>query len=213
MPCFVVAIEGPDLCGKTTIANLVLEILREKYEGKIIFKRTALPSDLITGTFTKILRNSKEKIPSEVFALIYAADHLYHYKKLIEKLKNEKDFYLVIQERSLLSTFVYQGLIGDVDINWLKEINKFNKNFPDLTIVLKIGIEEALKRKKLEKREFDVFEEKEFLKKQFEIYYNLPKEFEKMFNVVYVQVEKTPLETARKISNLIEKKLEQAKLI
>ena len=209
MPLLVIAIEGPDLCGKTTVANLLVELLRQKFEDKVIFKRTAVPSDLITGTFTKILRNSKEKIPPKVFALTYAADHLYHYKKIIDPLKNDEKVRIVIQERSLLSTFIYQGLIAGVDLEWIKEINKFDKNIPDITIILKIDFDEVMKRKKLEKREFDKFEEEAFIKKQFEVYYNLPEELRKMFNVVYVEVGKTPFETAQKICEIVLPEIER----
>src|SRR3989338_3855912 len=123
MPALVVAIEGPDFSGKTTISNLIIEILREKNKDKKIeFKKTALPSELITGSLTKILRSSKEEVSPSVFALVQAADHLHHYETIINALRDSQNSNLVIQERSLLSFYVYQGVIPDLDFTWLNEI-------------------------------------------------------------------------------------------
>ena len=131
----IVAIEGPDFCGKSTIANLLVETLRRN-DKNTLFKRTEIPSTLTTGFFTKVLRNSADSVSSEVFVLAYAADHLHHYQTVIKPLKESQERYVVIQERSLLTYYLYQGMIGNIETKWLKEINKFNKNIPDLTIVL-----------------------------------------------------------------------------
>jgi dTMP kinase len=210
MPALIVSIEGTDFSGKTTIANLLIEILREKNrDRKIIFKRTEVPSNLISGSFTKILRNSADKISSNVFALCYALDHLHHFEKEIVPLKESKEFYVVIQERSLLSTYIYQGIIGDVDFNWLKEINKYDKNFPDLALILKIDIEELLKRKVVENKQFDKFETKEHVEKQTNIYYNIPKDLAKTFNVEYVDANGAPIEVANRCAIRIQKEIDR----
>ena len=211
MPALVVSIDGPDFSGKTTIANLVIEKLRSKYKGSdIIFLRTELPSILVTGSFTKILRNSADVISPQVFALAYATDHLNHYEKIIKPLKDASEKYVVIQERSSLSMYIYQGLLGNVDINWLDEINKYNQNIPDLTLILVVDEEELLKRMKLEKRGFDKFEQEDFIKKEVRVFYNLPKSLVEKFNVKYVSSDKDPMVVAdkcvQKIASLIEDK-------
>jgi len=209
MPALIVSIDGTDFCGKTTIANLLLEILREKNRNKkIVFKRTVLPSSLITGSFTKILRNSADNISPHVFSLCYALDHLNHFEKEILPLEESKEFFVVIQERSLLSTYIYEGIIGNVDFNWLKEINKLDKNYPDLTLILKVDIDELIKRKKIENRQFDTFETTEYLEKQSKIYYNLPSDLVKMFNVEYVDANLAPMEVAELCAQKIQKEIE-----
>lgn len=111
-----------------------------------------------------------------------------------------------MQERSLLTTYIYQSLIGKVNLNWLREINKFDKNIPNLTLILKVKEEELFKRKQVGNKEYDKFEVDEFLKKQIEVYYNLPEELKKEFNVVYVDANKNALEVAKECKKIIKEK-------
>ena len=200
----IVSLDGPDFCGKTTVTNLLVEFFKSKPNLTVL--KTRLPSDFITGIFPKILRNSKEEISSKVFALAYACDHLYHYEKFIKPLEERPENILVLQERSLLSTYIYQSLIGKVDLNWIRELNKFDKNLPNLTLILKVEEQELLRRKQVGRREYDKFEVDEFLKKQIEIYYNLPPELKKEFNVVYVDANKEVLEVAKECEKIIKEK-------
>jgi dTMP kinase len=208
MPAFVVSIDGTDFSGKTTIANIVTELLRQKNK-KFDVRRTNVPSDFVTGTFTNILRSCVDHVSSEVFALVYAADHLFHYNHSIKPLQDSGRKYVVIQERSLLSTFIYQGLLGNVDFPWLKEINKYDKNIPQLTIIIKIPVEELLKRKSLDRRMFDKFEEEGHIKKQTQLFYNLPKELAEEFNVKYVDGNADATTVAKMCVDLIQKEIEK----
>ena len=52
----IISLEGPDFSGKSTLATALLLKLREK---GLKAERTELPSRLITGMFTSLLRNSK----------------------------------------------------------------------------------------------------------------------------------------------------------
>ena len=212
MSVFVVSIDGTDFSGKTTIANLVIGLLRQMNRGQNVqFKRTEVPSGFITGAFTKILRNSADKIPAEVFALAYAGDHLFHYNHYIKSLEKHGGNFVVVQERSLLSTFIYQGILGKTDMTWLKEINKFDKNIPKLTLILKVPVEEIIKRKSLENehRQFDKFEELDHLKRQAQAYYNLPADLVKAFHVEYVDGTGPPVRIAERCANRIQKELEK----
>ena len=206
MPALVVTIDGPDFSGKSTIANLLVEILRRDNKD-IIFKRTEVPSTLSTGFFTKILRNSADNVSSNVFALAYATDHLHHYETVIKRLKESNENFVVIQERSLLSTYIYQSLIGKADLEWLRKINKFDKNTPDLTLVLKVLANEIIKRSQLEKRDHDKFETPQHLEEQLKVYYNLPEELVKEFNVEYIDAGDNPEEIAERCAKRIQKEI------
>lgn len=208
MPALIVAIEGPDFSGKSTIANLLVEILR-KNNKNILFKRTSIPSTLTTGFFTKILRNSADPVSSRVFALAYAADHLHLYETVIKPLKESREKYVVIQERSLLTTLLYQGLIGEADMKWVREINKFCKNIPDLTLVLKLDLEEIVKRSLLERRDFDKFELKKHLEEEVKAYNNLSTELVKEFKVKYIDADENPENIARECSEIIQKEIDR----
>ncbi len=208
MPVIVISIDGPDFCGKTTVANIVVEALREKYKN-LDLQRTELPSHFISGAYTQILRSVVEKVPAEVFALAYAADHLFHYINSIKPLEQDKENHVVIQERSLLTTYIYQGILGKVDTKWLDEINKFNRNIPKLTIVLKLPIEVIKQRKSLDRRYFDKFESDDHVKKQAETFYNLPDELVKKFNVMYVDANTDVNTVAKRCLELIEKEIDK----
>lgn len=211
MSVFVVSIDGADFSGKTTIANLVVELLRQMNKGKDIeFKRTTVPSRFITGSFTHILRGSVEKVHGEIFALAYAADHLFHYYHSIKPLEKHEKQFVIIQERSLLTTYIYQGVLGKVDFAWLKDMNKHDKNIPRLTLILKVPFEELKKRKSLDRRQFDKFEDDEHLKKQTDAYYNLPSELVKQFNVEYIDANEVPVNVAERCAQKIQKEIEKS---
>ena len=203
MPALIVSIDGPDFCGKTTIANIVVELLRTS-NTNLKINRTGLPTDFVTGSFTDILRGSKENIPPEVLSLVYAADHLFHYFNSIKPLKESKENHVIIQERSLLTTYIYQGLLGKVDFSWIDEINKYDKNIPNLTLILKLNLEELKRRKSLDRRLFDRFEGLDFIKRQAEVYYNLPQELIEKFSVEYVDANTEPINVAKKCVSRIE---------
>jgi len=208
MSVLVISIDGPDFCGKTTIANIVIEILRQK-DKNITFRRTELPSNFITGAFTQILRSSADYVSGEIFALAYAADHLFHYNHSIKPFEDFKENYVIIQERSLLTTYIYQGILGKVDFSWLKEINKFNKNIPKLSLILKTPMEEIQKRISLDRRYFDKFESKDHLKKQVEVYYTLPKDLIKEFNIEYIDAKGDANVVAERCAQRIQKEVEK----
>ncbi len=211
MSVFVVSIDGADFSGKTTIANLVVELLRQMNKGKDIeFKRTQVPSRFITGTFMDVLRSSVDEVHGKVFSLAYAADHLFHYYHSIKPLDKYDKQFVIIQERSMLTTYVYQGILDKVDFAWLKEMNKFNKNIPKLTLILKVPFEELKKRKSLDRRQFDKFEKEEHLKRQAEAYYNLPSELVKQFNVEYIDASDAPVNIAERCAKIIQKEIDES---
>ena len=208
MPALVISIDGPDFSGKSTIANLLVEILRRGNKN-IVFKRTEVPSTLSTGFFTKILRNSADHVSSSVFALTYAADHLHHYETVIKSLKESNEKSVIIQERSLLSTYIYQSLIGKTELEWLRKINKLDKNIPDLTLVLKVLADEIMKRSQLEKRDHDKFETPQHLEEELKIYYNLPEELVKEFNIEYIDAGDDPEDIAERCAKRIQKEIDE----
>ena len=176
---------------------------------KIVLKRTSVPSDLTTGFFTKILRNSADKVSSEVFSLAYATDHLHLYETIIKPLKESKENFVIIQERSLLTTYLYQSIIGHADLKWVREINKFAKNIPDLTLILRIKLDELKKRSTLEKKDFDKFETEKHLEEETKAYYNLPENLMKEFHVEYIDGETNPEKIAEKCAERIQKEIDR----
>lgn len=209
---YLVGIEGPDLSGKTTIANLLLERLRELQRwgvlsDKVSIRKIEAPSKLITGYCASILFRIKDSPDPRVTALIFAADHLNLELNVFRRLEASNEVILMIQERSLLSYFVYQGLIQKVDVNWLRTLIKDCKRRPDITFVLKIGIKKLMERKKLETREFDVMEAEEQLRVQLATFNNLPRDLLEEFNVHYVDAERDLNDVVNEIASLTVKHL------
>ena len=202
MTAFIISIDGPDFSGKSTTAALLIEELKKGVDG-VRVKHTQLPSTLVTGAFPKILRAVSEEVSGEVFSLAYGLDHLYHNQTVIDPLVKSSKKYLVVQERSLLSTMLYQGLVLGTDLEWMKEVNKYMKYLPDMTIITKVDINELLRRKDVEKRDFDQFESAKFLEKQIKVFDNIPKDLVEKFNVVYIDANREVGEVVKEIAGLV----------
>jgi len=205
MTAFIISIDGPDFSGKSTTAALLIEELKKGVDG-VRVKHTQLPSTLVTGAFPKILRAVSDDVSGEVFSLAYGLDHLYHNQTVIDPLVKSEKKYLIVQERSLLSTLLYQGLVLGADLGWMKEVNKYMKYLPDLTIVTKVDFNELLRRKDVEKRDFDQFESAKFLENQIKVFDNIPKDLVEKFNVVYIDANRGVGEVVKEIAGLIKEK-------
>lgn len=167
-------------------------------EGGKQVEHMVLPSRMITGIFTELLRNSKDKIDPRVYALVYAADHLHHHLS-IKDMKAD----VVVLERGVVSFFVYQHLILGVDRKWMDEINRFNGTVPDLTIVVKVPVDELIERSRKRAGLKDAFEKEKFIREVAEAFYNLPDWLVKKYNVKYLEHDLDTDRLAGKIVKLL----------
>ncbi|MHA1819485.1 MAG: dTMP kinase [Promethearchaeota archaeon] len=164
-----IVLEGIDGCGSTTHANLLKDYLIQKnYKVHV----TLEPSNLDVG---KLLRKylQKKVTPPPTDALLFAADRVEHYyNEILPKLNQN---YIVISDRYLESSVAYQISQSITDSpfliteEWVLNINKFAPA-PDMTIILDIDPELALKRKYSVDEGSDKFENIGFLKKVRDIY-------------------------------------------
>lgn len=191
----IVSLEGPDFSGKSTLANALVSKLRKT--GKQV-EHMALPSRMITGIFTELLRNSKDKVNPHVYALVYAADHLHHYLS-IKDMKTD----IAVLERGMISFFVYQHLVLGVDKKWMDEINKFNGTVPDIAVVVKVPVEELIRRSRMRAGLKDSFEKEKFIRKVAETFYNLPDWLVKRYKVVYIDYDPDTEKLVEKIVKLL----------
>jgi len=142
-----IAIEGPDGAGKTTQIKL-LEKYLEDNGYKIIITREPGGTKISEDIRDIILDNENIKMSSETEALLYAASRAQHvHEKIIPAIKEGK---VVICDRFVHSSLVYQGLGRGLGIEKVKNINEFAiKGIkPDITLFFDIDPEKALKRKK-----------------------------------------------------------------
>lgn len=159
----LVAIEGIDGSGKTTVAKKLVEKLKELgYRAEYTYEPFSSP-------FSEALRKYIEEeggAEAEIETLAMALDRLFHVKKVIEPLL--KNGCIVITDRYIHSSLAYQGARG-IDIEWIKTVNKYAIE-PHLVIYLRVPLEIALERIKKKESRWKYFEDISRLKKVQEMY-------------------------------------------
>lgn len=127
-----ITIEGADGCGKTTL----IENLKKKYSEKFVF--TKEPGGTAFGKQIKeIIFNGKGEIDNLTVAYLFATDRCYHIQNVIKPLLKQGK--IVVSDRFVFSSYVYQGYVDDLGVDIVKQINKIALDGvePDLIIYLK----------------------------------------------------------------------------
>lgn len=159
----LVAIEGIDGAGKTTVANKLVEKLKKLgYQAEYTYEPFSSP---FSEALRRYIETYREAEP-EIEALAMALDRLFHVKKIIEPLLAKG--YIVVSDRYVYSSYAYQGARG-VDLEWIKIINRYAVE-PDIAIYLRVPFEVALERTKGREPRWRYFEDVNRLKKVQEIY-------------------------------------------
>jgi len=162
----LIAIEGLDGSGKTTISKAIVKWLNNIGLDAVY---TAEPSTSPIGELirSKIILGEFRK-DARIEALLFAADRLWHVlyeiNPLLEKGK------IVVTDRYYFSSIAYQGALG-IDLEWIKILNRFVVK-PDLAIYIDVTPEEALARKKKEGLKI-LFENLEYLRRVRQIYLDM----------------------------------------
>ena len=159
-----IVLEGIDGCGKTTIANLIAKHL----DKVVITKEPTLQTS--AGKKIHAILQHKQPAPSSLqMQKLYISDRVAHTKKIEAALAKGKT---VICQRYALSTFAYGTAFG-VPLKDLK--HDFLK--PDITILLDLPANEAMKRIASRKKNHEYFEKREKLAKIRKKYLKLAKKF------------------------------------
>ncbi|MCL2172128.1 MAG: dTMP kinase [Nitrososphaerota archaeon] len=139
-----ICIEGLDGSGKSTQAKLLTKKLCKAGYNAVF---TAEPSQGKIGKLVRKCLFEKERLPTTVEALLFAADRIEHVKNTVVPALTEGK--IVISDRYVYSSLAYQGSAG-LDLTWIETINA-NAKKPDLSIFIDVAPEivlERLKRKK-----------------------------------------------------------------
>lgn len=162
-----IVLEGIDGAGKSTQTELLQQwLIKEGYITKKIVEPT-------TSDIGKLIRKellnpeSTNDINQQRLTLLFAADRLTLKKEILEAKNNKNK--IIISDRSFYSSICYQNN-STIEPEWIRQVNTHTPR-PDLTILLDLSAEEAIKRCDQE----EVFENKEFLEKTRKNYLNLHK--------------------------------------
>lgn len=140
-----IVFEGPDGSGKTTQIKLLTERLKE--DGFDVVNTREPGGTNISEKIRQILLDPQNKeLCSKAEALLYAAARAQHVEELIKpQLAAGK---IVISDRFVDSTLAYQGFGRQLEIDYLKTVNKMATGNlgPDLVVLIDIRPELGLKR-------------------------------------------------------------------
>ena len=190
-----IVLEGVDGSGKSTHARLLCEELGKRGFDVL---QTGEPSQGIIG---RLIREHAEqgdrRMPTEVEALLFAADRFEHTRNVIEQALAKGQ--VVVSDRYLHSSLAYQGA-GGLSVDWIRDLNRFALK-PDLGILLDLNIEKVFQR--MGHRRKTVFEEKIFLRKVRDLYL----QFHERGELVKVDADRPIEEVKKDIILLVEKAL------
>ena len=163
-----IVLEGVDGSGISTQTNLLKNWFAEnQYLGKAYF--TKEPTEGPVGGIIRLaLAKRLKPMDEKVMALLFAADRIDHLCCTEEHEQKEgivsllEKGYTVISDRYYLSSFAYQSV--QLDLAWLRQINSFALQ-PDLTILLKVPIEESAQRRQKSRIHEELYEKNEYLQK------------------------------------------------
>ena len=197
-----ITFEGIDGCGKTTQAEMLLELL-EKQELSISFVREP-GGDPISESIRKLLLHSEEIMSDRAEALLMVASRAQLTDKVI--LPHLLNGRWMIADRYADSTLAYQGGGRGLNSTALEEINYFGTYTlkPDLTFFIDISVEEANKRMSVSRDRIEK-EGQEFQQRVRDFYTNLhTKEPER---VILINGENSIDAIHNEISSIVSEKL------
>ena len=210
-----ITVEGNEGSGKTTAVALLKEKLVELIdENKIEYNvcLTREPGGIkISEEIRKIILDTENtNMDLECEALLYAAARAQNvHEVLMPKLKEKN---IVLCDRYLDSSLVYQGYARGIGIDEVYELNKFaiKGYLPNLTFLLKIphekGIERIRKRKEINRLDKESLD---FHKKVEEGYDMIAKKYSD--RIIIIDAEQTPNEIVEEMLGYILKYIENNK--
>ena len=141
---YLFSLEGANGCGKTT----VIKILEQTFaDNNVTIITTREPGATDLGkNIRAILMNRTAPTNPRAEALLFAADRAQHFDEII--LPHLAQNHIVISDRMVDSSFVYQSHIKGLDQTMLATVNNFamQEKRPDLVFYLKIDAKTSMKR-------------------------------------------------------------------
>lgn len=135
-----VSFEGPDGSGKSSVARAVFAELQRRHDA--IHTREPGGSPLAEKIRSLIINEEMDPITETL--LFHAARNDHYHKTIVPAVEDGK---IVISERFIDSSFVYQGLVkGLTDKVMLLDSAILGSPRPDLTIIIDVSVETTKER-------------------------------------------------------------------
>lgn len=141
-----ITLEGPDGSGKSTVSRMLVSYLREK-DFRVTLTREPGGTDISEEIRHIILDTKNTEMRNTTEALLYAASRAQHVgEKIIPAMEADR---VVVCDRFVLSSLVYQGIGRGLGVDKIKELNDFATTGlePDLILFFDIDPKVALTRK------------------------------------------------------------------
>lgn len=142
-----ITIEGMDGSGKTTQINRLKDYFEEKGQHVVITREPGgtVISEVIRDLILDIRYQEMEPVTE---ALLYAASRAQHVRELV--VPNLKEGHIVICDRFVDSSMVYQGFARKLGDDNIRMINRFATDGlePDVTFFLDLEHRKGMDRKK-----------------------------------------------------------------
>lgn len=200
----LIALEGPDGCGKSTQIQLLDNYFKERGFNVI---RTREPGGTAISEKIRniILDNNNSEMSDMCEALLYAASRAQLADEVIKPALN--DGKMVICDRFVYSSMVYQGIGRELGMETIKSINDaaLRGLEADLVFMITIPYEQGLERKR-KQRELDRLENvgDNFHKKVFEGYSKICEIYDK---IIVIDGNKAVEEIHNEITTHIEQRI------
>lgn len=153
-----IVIEGPDGSGKTTVTKSLLEHY-EKLGIKIIHTREPGGTQIGERIRELLLDPTFQEMDPKAEALLYAASRAQHVEEKIRPAIEEG--YLVLCERYIFSSLVYQGLSRELGVDNILKINNFATLDFEPDMVIYLDPKDQMTRDRITDRPLDRLEQEE----------------------------------------------------
>lgn len=204
-----ITFEGQDGCGKSTIIGQVFKKLNKLYPKKIFVTREPGGTNNPIGEKIReiILNNDSSKMTPITEALLFAASRSQHINDFIKP--NLKKNNIVLCDRFIHSSLVYQGYINKIKFKKIFAINKYAlcKLWPNLIFLLLAEPKICLKRidrRGHQKNRFDCKTIKQH-ENIYKGYLKIAKKYRK--NMIIIDAKKSIDENSDLIVKIISKKI------
>jgi dTMP kinase len=200
-----ITLEGGECCGKGTQIKLLAESLREAYPDKEVIEIFDPGSTYMGQEIRRLVKNvGGDDAPTTFCELfLFSAARVQMVDKLIRP--NLEKGNIVISDRFIDSTTIYQGRMNKNSMEKIEKINEVIDCYPDLTFILDIDEETFMKRMESRKGDkFDRYDTKgiEFHRNVYQEYRDLYEEEKDKRALHLVKSKDTPEEVNKVLFNI-----------